>query len=419
MIIMCNCVSWYKRTCFHLLYSFVTAIVFLLISYIVTNVGFTVSGEAGIIKQSNYLMNGILYEDNTVPDSLLFVNVCYDKQLTDVYDEDGFKLGNIDITNRQSLLRFLDILSQRDDYKFIVLDVFFEDGLQTKSDSLLFARIASMERIVVPAMRSSELAFKEVLGEKAYISDYTTTFFGGDYCKFELESQGQYSIPYYLYSYITAKHKTSWGPFHWEDGKLCNRTLFACPYVNPKGLYGSDGSRNYYNLGSDLLVNEDILMTDDLLADKYIFIGDMVMGDSHETVVGNMPGMVIIANTFISLMDRAHIIPLVVILTLFIIYFIFAYQIYTRQSLFANIVVWRSKKNIDSFPLLGLFLSWFTYSFVLSLFCLFFYYIYGVAYDVLLSATLLQLLDYGVAHVGGIKKFCSKVYKGLISSFNK
>ena len=179
---MCNCVSLYKRTCFHLLYSFVTAIVFLLISYIVTNVGFTVSGEAGIIKQSNYLMNGILYEDNTVPDSLLFVNVCYDKQLTDVYDEDGFKLGNIDITNRQSLLRFLDILSQRDDYKFIVLDVFFEDGLQTKSDSLLFARIASMERIVVPAMRSSELAFKEVLGEKAYISDYTTTFFGGDYC---------------------------------------------------------------------------------------------------------------------------------------------------------------------------------------------------------------------------------------------
>ena len=416
---MSICISRYKKTFSYILYAWITAVVLLLISYVVTNVGFAVSGEAGMIKKCNYIMNGVLYEDNSVPDSILFVNVCYDKQLTDVYDEDGFKLGNIDITNRQSLLRFLNVLSVRNDYKYIVLDVFFENGLQTEYDSLLFARIASMDRIVVPALRSSELAYKEVLGEKAYLSDYTTTFFGGDYCKFELESQGQYSIPYYLYNQLTNNEKTSWGPFHWDDGDLCNKTLFAYPHVNPKGLYADDGSKNYYNLGSDLLVDEDGLLTDELLADKYIFIGDMVMGDTHETVVGNMQGIVIIANTFISLMERAHVIPFVVILLLFIIYFVFSYQIYTRQSLFANIIVWRSKKSIDSFPFWGMLLSWFTYSLVLSLFCLFFYYLYGVAYDVLFTATLLQLIDYGVAHISQIRNFCLKIYKRFISFFFK
>ena len=145
----------------------------------------------------------------------------------------------------------------------------------------------------------------------------------------------------------------------------------------------------------------------------------MVMGDSHETVVGKMQGIVIIANTFISLMERAHVVPFVVILFLFIIYFVFAYQIYTRQSLFANIIAWRSKKSMDSFPFWGMLLSWFTYSFVLSLFCLLFYYLYGVSYDVLFTATLLQLIDYVMTHAPQIRIFCSKLYKRFISFFSK
>ena len=399
----------YNRRILLAIYSLVAASALLFVSYVATNIGFTISGEADIIKQCNFLLKK-QRGNNSVPDSLLFVNVCYDKQLVNVFDDDGFEMGCIDITDRHTLLRFLDILSRRNDYKYVILDIFFENGIETEYDSLLFARIASMERIVIPSIRNQELSDSNLLGDKASFSDYTTTFFSDDYYKFELESDGQLSIPYHVYSDVTGKKHSSSGIFHFDSGDLCNRTLFAYPYINIDGPYAQDGSRNYYNLGADLLNDEEALFTDGLIKGKYIFIGDMVLSDRHETVAGDMPGLVIIANTFLSLMHRQHVIPFITKLLLFVLYFIFAYQIFSRKSLFARILEWRSKKNIESFPILGFVLSWFTYSCILTLFCLSSYYIYGVAYDILVTATFFQVLDYIIAHAPQIAGFHGMIF---------
>ena len=141
--------SHIKRRLLFTLFSWITATTLLFVSYSVTNIGFSISGEADIIKQSNFIFKELLQHESSVPDSILFVNVCYDKQLANIYDEDGFEIGNVDITDRHSLLRFLNILSRRNDYKYVILDVFFEDGIKTEYDSALYARIASMERIVI------------------------------------------------------------------------------------------------------------------------------------------------------------------------------------------------------------------------------------------------------------------------------
>ena len=401
--------SHIKRRLLFTLFSWITATVLLFVSYSVTNIGFSISGEADIIKQSNFIFKELLQNESSVPDSILFVNVCYDKQLANIYDEDGFEIGNVDITDRHSLLRFLNILSRRNDYKYVILDVFFEDGIKTEYDSALYARIASMERIVIPALRDAVLSENKSLKKKAYLSDYTTTFFSDDYYKFELVSDGKLSIPYHIYSSITGNKPTSYGIFHFDDGDLCNRTLFAYPHITLEGMYAEDGSRNYYNLGADLLNYEEELLTDKLIKGKYIFIGDMELNDRHETVVGDMPGLVILANTFISLMHRQHVIPFPVKILLFIIYFIFSYQIFSRKSLFARIVEWRSKKDIDSFPFLGFVLSWFTYSLILTFFCIISYYTYGIAYDILITATLLQILDYIVTHSSQIADIYGKI----------
>ena len=113
----------YKRFFLRNLYSSLTAFLFLFISYAITNIGVSFSGETEIIERSNYYLGGLLSKNQPIPDSLIFVNVCYDKQLAEICDEDGFPLGHIDITNRESLLRFLDILAQRNDYKYIILDI--------------------------------------------------------------------------------------------------------------------------------------------------------------------------------------------------------------------------------------------------------------------------------------------------------
>lgn len=391
-------INYYKRYIFITFYSLATAIILLLVSYIATNIGVSFSGETDIIGKSNYYLKRVISKNNPIPDSLLFVNISYDKQLTDIYDEDGFKLGCIDITNRQSLLHFLDILSHRNDYKFVTLDVRFEKGIETEYDSMLYARIASMERIAIPATHNSQTTYENSLKNKTRLSDYITTFFSNNYHKFEIERDGMESIPYFMYKSITNNKHSSYGIFHFDNGELCNRTLFTYPHIISDGLYAQDGSRNYYNLGSDLLIDEEALLNDNLLANKYIFIGDMVLNDNHETTMGNMPGCTIIANAFISFMHRQHVIPFTVIMILFIIYFVFAYQIYSRKSIYAIIVEWRNKKNKKNFPIIGIILSWFTYSFTLSAICLIFYYTCGIAYDILITATLIQLIDYIVAH---------------------
>ena len=408
-----------KRRIATAVYSMFTAMALLFASYIVTNIGFSISGEADLIKKCNIALNNLFDYNRGVPDSILFVNVGYDKQLADIYDEDGFPLGNIDVTNRYSLYKFLDILSQRNDYKYIVLDVFFDEGLCTEDDSLLFAKIASMERIVIPSTRDGVLVTDEGLQKKAALSDYTTTFFSGGYHKFELESNGNISIPYRMYKDVTGEEITHRGIFYYSSGQLCNRTLFSRAFITPDGMYDKNGNRNYYNLGSDLLSDEESLSRDNLLKEKYIFIGDMVLTDTHETVMGGMQGVVILANTFTSLMKRQHIIPFTVKITLLIIFFLFAYQIYTEKSLFMRIVEWRNKRGLDSFPTLGLVFSYFTYSFTLSTTCLLFYHIYGVAYDIFITATLLQIIDYIVAHRSQIKKYASVIGRKGISIFKK
>ena len=408
-----------KRRIAIAVYSLLTAMALLFASYIVTNIGFSISGEADLIKKSNIVLNNLFDYNKGVPDSILFVNVGYDKQLADIYDNDGFHLGNIDITNRHSLYKFLDILSRRNDYKYIVLDVFFDGGLYTEDDSLLFAKIASMERIVIPSMRDEELVTDKGLQKKAALSDYTTTFFSGGHYKFELENNGSYSIPYRMYNDITGDKITPRGIFYYDSGKLCSKTLFSRAFIVPDGMYDKKGKRNYYNLGSDLLVDEGSLLKDNLLKEKYIFIGDMVLTDTHETVMGEMQGIVILANTFTSLMKRQHIIPFTVKIALLIIFFIFAYQIYSEKSLFMRIVEWRNKRGLDSFPTLGLILSYFTYSFTLSTTCLFFYYTYGVAYDIFITATLLQTIDYIIAHRSQIKRYASAIGRKGISLFKK
>ena len=62
-----------------ILKSVTSAIVLLLFSYVVTNVGFELSGESDLIKKTNSIRSLFISDEGPVPDSILFVNICYDK----------------------------------------------------------------------------------------------------------------------------------------------------------------------------------------------------------------------------------------------------------------------------------------------------------------------------------------------------
>lgn len=376
-----------------LLKSVTSAIVLLLFSYVVTNVGFELSGESDLIKKTNSVKSLIMSDDGPVPDSILFVNICYDKELVDVNDEDGFLKGQIDITNRQALYDFLELLSVKSDYKYVLMDIFFEDGISSNADSALFAKISAMDRIVIPKHRDATLAGDSKLEEKSSFSDYTTTLLGNDFNKYELLDGEEKSMALTMYEDITGNTIDKYGPFYFDSYSICNRTLFSKQMILFNTPYDKNGEKNYYHLTTDLL--QDPEGTQALIKGKYIFVGDMELDDIHDTVQGELPGSVITANTFIALMNGKHKIPLYVIIILFTIYFIFSYSIFSHHSM-SEILVNKIEKKYPKLlsPFSVNLLSWISYSLILSGICLFFYYTLYISYDIFLTATFLQGIDY-------------------------
>ena len=96
-------------------------------------------------------------------DSVVYINVAYDKQLINLCDSNNIPLGNVDITNRRSLIKFLRLLKKEASYKYIFLDVRFEkgyadnslfdanDSLRKTVDETLFSEIIHTPRLVLPA----------------------------------------------------------------------------------------------------------------------------------------------------------------------------------------------------------------------------------------------------------------------------
>lgn len=371
----------------------ISAVILLLFSYVVTNVGFELSGESDLIKKTNAIKSLVQSDDGDVPDSILLVNICYDKELVDINDEDGFLKGKIDITNRHALCDFLEILSVNSNYKYVILDVFFEDGISSNADSSLFDKINKMGRIVIPTHRDTTLANDSLLKKKSSFSDYTTTLFGNDFNKYELLDGDEKSMVLTMYEEITGNTINKFGPLYYDGYRICNRTLFSKQTILFNTPYNKNGEKNYYHLTTDLL--QDPEGTQALVKGKYIFIGDMELDDIHETVQGRLPGSVITANTFIALMNGKHKIPILVVIILFVVYYLFSYSIFSHHSMSEMILKKVGKKypKLQS-PLTINILSWVSYSLVLSVICLAFYYTLYISYDIFLTATLIQGIDF-------------------------
>ena len=153
----------------------------ILVSYLSTNLDISLSGEREVLKYwrvfKDWAFSG---RESEIPNDVIFINVANDKQLVDINDEFGIPVGNAPITDRNKLAQLLEILDSCGTYKYIMLDVFFEEGYQTSKDSSLFPKIANMRDIVIPKHRDGLLA-SGVPDNKAAFSDYSTSVIENDF----------------------------------------------------------------------------------------------------------------------------------------------------------------------------------------------------------------------------------------------
>lgn len=398
------------------IWSFIIAIGFLLLSYYMTNLDFPISGEKFLLYRFELVKNYLFPRENTVNDSILLIDVSYDKIPVKVTDEYDIPMGDIQITNRQKLLVLLQELKKRNDYKYIMLDVFFGQKGKTPQDSALYETICSMDRIAVPC-HSGEALADSSLKEKAGLADYTTTYKVSGFAKYPFMPDGGISLPLKMYEDMTGRTiRKHW--FVFTDGwRLVRKSIVLTFDINANSAYNAEGEKVWCYLGADILGNEDerglLYEIPELTKDKYVAIGAFQGDDSHSTYIGSVCGTLINLNAYFSLLHNHHVVSMSLVTILFLAFFVLAYLTLTRQDLRGLVdsmtqsqkYKWRTRMMT-----LSALCSWIGYSLFLTILCILTYVFLGEVYEIFITSTMFYLLSLAVKYTDNFKKL-SKLWK--------
>ena len=163
----------------------ISSLLLLFVSYLYNNHPYPSLDDIEHYSWLEYIQKSIFGVEAS-NDSVVYINVAYDKQLINLCDSNNIPLGNIDITNRRSLIKFLRLLKKDASYKYIFLDVRFEkgyddnslfdasDSLQKTVDETLFSEIIHTPRLVVATHDDLNPACDSILPKLA-LSDYKST----------------------------------------------------------------------------------------------------------------------------------------------------------------------------------------------------------------------------------------------------
>jgi len=384
--------GWTKRIWGKVFSSILLSLFILIFSYLLGNTSFPLPDEIGLFQKINGWNAFWGVKKGNIPDSLLFINVCYDKELVD-YEENGMPVGKYVITDREKLLNLLTIAKEANNYRYIFLDVIFEKGIKSTADSALFHTIATMDRIIIPVHKNVELE-DSILYAKAANADYTIAWEETNFARYQfLHRDGKFvpSVPLKMYSDKMHLSGTGINP-HWgglwytDQGRLCHNGITLLMKVKMTGrLMDTEGQvreRNYIHLGADLLDIDSIIPVKEQIADKILVIGDF-KDDVHDTYIGPQPGSAICINAYLALMNGDHLINWFCAVCLFLLYTIIGVCYLTGHS-FASLI----KK-----PWLSIAVSFFSTSALFIIIAAVVFLLFNIAFNIWLPSLVYSILD--------------------------
>ena len=286
--------------------SVIVSLAVLLLNYIVGNTSIPLPNEMSILQGWDKFVSVNGTVKDSIPDEIMLIDVAYDKELVD-YEEDGFYVGKEFITDRKKLFQFLSFVKEAGNYKYVMLDVIFEEGYKTPYDSALFRLIAQMDRIVIATHEDTRLQ-DSILLSKAANADYTTTWKETNFSRFQYLHEDQASIPLQMYRELEKKDIKKFGFLYFSNNWLCrNAITLKMPYRITSDL-SDEGERKKFNvvrMGSDLLDSTSVTTLTDEIEGKILVIGDF-KHDMHETYAGIQPGSLINLNAYYALKRGDH-----------------------------------------------------------------------------------------------------------------
>lgn len=354
----------------------IIAVFFMLMVYLVGNYRIPISAEKAKLQLFEKIRAICFGEPQMeVADSVVMIDVHYDKQMV-VERDGGMPNGMVPVTSREKLLKLLTILNERQDYRYIMLDVFLSKSVRQESDTVLYHLISKMPRIVIAKPLDEELA-DTCLIAKAGSVKYGTAIWENDFVKYQYQSDNVKSMPLKMYEELTGNTiSRHWGHWYTDGGLARNCVILTYEF------YNEDMS---WDLGTGLLGDTldnkaNVIELDNLeTKGKYILIGDFET-DRHQIFLYEMSGTSILFNAYLTLLHRHHVISFALVFSIFVIFWLLAWLTITQNERFK----WFT--SIIGIP---------SYLFVLSLLI---YLIAREAYDVLIATTLFWFLK-GIVEV--------------------
>lgn len=275
-----------------------------------------------------------------------FVDVAHDLQLVEKTDADGFPLGNQAITDRKKLARLFRIMKREDTHRFVLCDVFFEDS--TAGTASLQRAASGLRDALFPYhLGPSGRTQRPVIDVPQGLAQYT--LHGGAFVKFTLVQQDSLeTIPLKMHRALYPERRVT--------GWMRLNTFI------PDMEMPAEGIGQAIPLNQLLQLPEPILARD-FLKDRIVVIGDFSSpADRHETVLGPMPGPLILANTYLALRAGNHRVSLGLLLFLWVAFSLLTVWNVTRlpalsHAAFALPGPWRGRRQKSRLerllPLLG------------------------------------------------------------------
>lgn len=342
-----------QNRCIRVGLSAIISLIFLLITLTSSNFALPLSSEKVLFKNFELLKQLISVgydEQNCMMDSVLLIDTHYAQTLVSEYEDTA---SFVPVTNRRLLLRLLLDLKKDSTYKYILLDISLSKDVRQEEDTTLYRLIASMPRISISMPKNEDIADSCLIPKAGEIGYYITQW-ENDFVKYAYLQNGKKSLPLKMYEDLTNRTIT--------DGILARSSVFL--------TYDYTEIFKKHRLEEKGFI--DMITEDSCAKNKYVLIGDLEE-DIHTTYIGELPGIIINFNAYLTLIAGHHIIKGWMIFMLFSAFFLLVFQTLT-QSKFTWLFMW-----------IG-------YPVYLTLICFVVFYYFNEVYDILIATSLFYIL---------------------------
>jgi hypothetical protein len=310
----------------NVLIALATGIVVFIITWFYINSYLTLSVEDDLLSRETFFIHNLLKNKPAKNKKFVFISTGKDLNLID--DTAGY--GNISVSDRYKLYKLLRAINNaqaRPEYILLDLQFYYpynysvDDSVQAlvkksnlpfffpdKSvDDSLAAEIKRNNNIAISVLLNNNQIQTPMYKSNYGIADYKT--YGSFLNKFRIwyHDLNAPSMPGLLHQKIDGASYSGNRFATFCNHRLCFNYIWPDYYYDENDVK-ADSAYQEYHIGSLLPLLNDPKTVKALFKDKVIFIGNFE-DDVHDTPAGKIPGTIVLADIYLSLLNGKHLVP--------------------------------------------------------------------------------------------------------------